>query len=383
MDVPDTGRARRWISAGAFTVCAACNASSDRRAPVAFRQAPGAQDGAIEPDGTAPRAPRSEAGSGAPDQATPSPGNSAVLFDTDMGPDVDDAGALAVLHALADAGELTLLGVMISTTGDAGNHAIGFVDAVDTYYGRPDLPIGLWKGGAFASSGDGYPAAVSQDRTTYPHDLDDASSAVPDATTLYRRILAAQPDGSVTVVCTGMMNELKALLESGGDAASPLDGRALVRTKVARLVQMGGAYPQGSEFNFVVQPSPGTTRAAVDGWPTPIVFSGFEIGAAITTGASLEAAPADNPVRTAYAIYTSGTFQRPSWDLTAVLYAVRGAGELWDVEATGSNAVGDDGANAWRASPDLAQSYLKAKADPSEVAAVLDELISRLPAVKR
>ena len=52
------------------------------------------------------------------------------------------------------------------------------------------------------------------------------------------------------------------------------------------------------------------TRAAVEGWPTPIVFSGFEIGAAITTGLSLEAAPAENPVRTAYSIYTNGTFRR-------------------------------------------------------------------------
>jgi inosine-uridine nucleoside N-ribohydrolase len=307
------------------------------------------------------------------------PGRPAIILDTDMGPDVDDAGALAILHAMEDRGEATLLGVMISTAGDNGNHAIGFVDAVNTYYRHPDLPIGLWKRGAFVSSGDGYPAVVSGDRATYPHDLGDESNAVPDAVALYRRILAIQPDGSVTVVCTGMMNVLEALLESGADDASRLAGKDLVRTKVALLVQMGGSYPSGTEFNFIVQPTPGTTRAAVEGWPTPITFSGFEIGESIQTGASLADLPADNPVRTAYRVYTNGGYLRPSWDLTAALYAVRGASIYWDVESVGSNSIDDTGRNAWQASPDLDQAYLVKKADDGAMSDVLNGLLTSPP----
>jgi inosine-uridine nucleoside N-ribohydrolase len=237
----------------------------------------------------------------------------------------------------------------------------------------------LWKRGAFVSSGDGYPAVVSGDRATYPHDLGDESNAVPDAVALYRRILAIQPDGSVTVVCTGMMNVLEALLESGADDASRLAGKDLVRAKVALLVQMGGSYPSGTEFNFIVQPTPGTTRAAVEGWPTPIIFSGYEIGESIQTGAPLADLPADNPVRTAYRVYTNGGYQRPSWDLTAALYAVRGASIYWDVESVGSNSIDDTGRNAWQASPDLDQAYLVKKADDAAMSDVLNGLLTSSP----
>ena len=37
-----------------------------------------------------------------------------VILDTDIGPDYDDVGAMAVLHALADAGEARPLAVMSS-----------------------------------------------------------------------------------------------------------------------------------------------------------------------------------------------------------------------------------------------------------------------------
>ena len=35
-----------------------------------------------------------------------------VIFDTDMGPDFDDVGAIAVLHALADGGECEILATL-------------------------------------------------------------------------------------------------------------------------------------------------------------------------------------------------------------------------------------------------------------------------------
>ncbi len=38
-----------------------------------------------------------------------------IIFDTDMGSDVDDAGALALLHRLAELGEVELAGVIFSS----------------------------------------------------------------------------------------------------------------------------------------------------------------------------------------------------------------------------------------------------------------------------
>jgi hypothetical protein len=296
-----------------------------------------------------------------------------IIFDTDMGPDIDDAGALAVIHALADNGEAKLLGVVISTSNDTGTPAIGFIDQVNTYYGRPDIPIGVYKGGSFHGPDAGNYTRVVYEDTTFPRTLDDSKDSVPDATALYQQILTAAPDGSVTVVCTGFLNNLKALLDSVG-------GRDLVAKKVKQLVQMGGQYPSGSEYNFITQTAAGATKAAVDGWPTPMVFSGWEIGDPIHTGSALTSTPATNPVRRAYAVYFGGgPGSRSSWDLTAVLFAVRGASTYWDLETVGYNKIADDGSNSWQASPDLDQSYLKAKATTATIETVLSDLMTKAP----
>jgi inosine-uridine nucleoside N-ribohydrolase len=302
-----------------------------------------------------------------------------VIFDTDMGPDVDDAGALAVLHALTDNGEVELLGVVISTTNGDGNPAISFVDAVNTYYGRPDVKIGLYGGGAFAYN-DRYTSDVASNPSMFPHDLGPSKNDVPDAAMLYRELLAAEADGNVTIVCVGPMNVLHDLLASPPDSVSSSSGAALVAAKVRLLVQMGGDYPTGAEFNFAAQPAPGTTRSVLEAWPTPMVFSGFSIGGAIMTGASLARVPADNPVRRAYEIYTGtagGT--RQSWDLTAALYAARGPASYWALSSPGINRADDAGNNTWTASPDGNHAYLQMLAAPDDIAETLNALMTRAP----
>src|ERR1700754_4230738 len=67
-----------------------------------------------------------------------------VLFDTDMGNDVDDALALDMLHALESRGECRLLAVTI-TKDNAWSPV--FVDLVNTFYRRAHIPIGMVKGG--------------------------------------------------------------------------------------------------------------------------------------------------------------------------------------------------------------------------------------------
>src|ERR1017187_366360 len=67
-----------------------------------------------------------------------------VIFDTDMGNDVDDALALAMLHALESRGECRLLGVTVTKDNP---WAAVFVDLVNTFYGRGRIPVGMVKGG--------------------------------------------------------------------------------------------------------------------------------------------------------------------------------------------------------------------------------------------
>ena len=146
----------------------------------------------------------------------------AIVFDTDIGTDVDDAGALAVLHILADRGEAEILATI---SANRNRWCAPALDAINTYYGRADLPIGCSRTGPDPE--EWYHPSVA----AFPHDLAD-SNAAPPAVALYRRILAARPDHSVTIVVVGWLTNMAELLESPPDRYSPLAGRDLVKAKV-------------------------------------------------------------------------------------------------------------------------------------------------------
>src|SRR5215475_14061828 len=68
--------------------------------------------------------------------ANPTP----VIFDTDIGNDVDDALALAMLHALETRGECRLIAVTITKDNP---WAAPYADLVNTFYGRAHIPVGM------------------------------------------------------------------------------------------------------------------------------------------------------------------------------------------------------------------------------------------------
>ncbi|RYD79618.1 MAG: nucleoside hydrolase, partial [Verrucomicrobiaceae bacterium] len=146
---------------------------------------------------------------------TPMEGKERVIFDTDVGGDVDDAGALAVLHALADHGDIDILAIGVVIGHKAG---VPFVDAVNTWYGRPDLPVGAIKGKA-PYNRDEYMVPVVAE---YPHDL--TQETAPDVVKLYRKVLAAEPDHSVTMIAVGPATNIRDLLKSEPDEHSALSG---------------------------------------------------------------------------------------------------------------------------------------------------------------
>lgn len=291
-----------------------------------------------------------------------------LIFDTDLESDVDDVGAVAVLHALADLGEVTILGMGLSV-----KHAWSApcLDALNTYFGRPDIPIGVPKGKA-PDLGSKYARGVAEE---FPHDLRSAEDA-PDVVALYRKLLAAQPDGRVVFVSVGFLTNVARLLESPADDVSPLTGVELVRKKVRAWVCMGCGFPDGREWN-VFQDAP-SSRKALELWPRPIVFSGFEVGERIMTGPGLKDSPKSSPVRRAYELFNDLN-ERQSWDQTAVLYAVRGLDggleDLWDVKKGGSVEVLEDGTNRWHDAPDRGHSYLVRKMAPEQVAKIIEKLM--------
>ncbi len=287
-----------------------------------------------------------------------------ILFDSDIGPDCDDAGTAALLNALADRGEATVLGMACCTSSEWGAPCL---DAINTWYGRPDVPVGtLKKAGFLGGKGDHkYNEHVAKN---FPNDLKSGKDA-PDAAELYRKILAAQPDASVVMVAVGPLPNIANLLSSGAD---------LVKKKVKLLVVMGGRYPSGKEWNFE-QDGPAAKKVNEE-WPTPIVFSGGEVGEPIGTGARLfTETPPENPVRKAYELYNGAGKNRSSWDQTAMLYAIKGEAGVFKLSAEGTNAVAADGKNTWSAAPGGRHRYLIKTVGDREIAKVIEDCMVQPP----
>jgi Inosine-uridine preferring nucleoside hydrolase len=284
-----------------------------------------------------------------------------IIFDTDVGNDVDDVLALSVLHALQTRGECELLAVTITKPdGLAGP----FVNAVNTFYGRPGVPIGFTHAGLTNEPSKFLPLAETKDgrKFRYPHRLKHSSDA-PEATALLRKVLGRQPDRSVVMVQVGYFSNFAALLDTLGDASSPLTGRDLVRQKVKLLSVMAGGFQttrHDREFN-VVMDLPASKRL-VPNWPTPIVWSGFEIGIAVPYPAvSIErdfGYVPHHPAAEAYCLYNPPPHERPTWDLTSVLYAVRPDRGYFGLSSPGRVTVEEDGITRFMPAPEGRDRFL-------------------------
>ena len=278
-----------------------------------------------------------------------------LIIDTDLGQWWDDVAALAAAHGAADTGRVDLLAVMADTANPWNAAAI---DALNTWHGRPGIPVGVPSGAPVADAGYGRLLAEA-----YPHE-----GAPVDAVTLYRRVLREQPDHSVTIVSIGALTNLAQLLRTD---------RALVARKVARTVVMGGEYPRAGapEWNFALDPA--AAAAVTGGWPGRTVYAGFEVGARVFVGNRVcTTHPADSPVRRVFdQLYRCGNQQTEgSWDPTAVHFAVYGAGALAPTGAGGRNTVAPDGGNAWLPGG-RHQRYLTLT-DPARLTVALDRLIA-------
>ena len=68
-----------------------------------------------------------------------------VIFDSDMGPDYDDVGAITLLHAFADSGYIKILATIASTKYEG---VAAVFNVLNTYFKKPDILIGVPKGKA-------------------------------------------------------------------------------------------------------------------------------------------------------------------------------------------------------------------------------------------
>jgi len=300
-----------------------------------------------------------------------------VIFDTDMSPDYDDVGALAILHALADSGEVKILATVSS---NMYANAVPCIEIINTYFKRPDIPLGAPRKGPnmidprFGEKYDYWPDILPE---KYPHKVKSSADA-PDAVQVYRRILSEQPDASVNIITVGFLTNVAALLQSPPDQFSNLDGKALIKKKVRRLISMAGSFPNGREFNVHIDSLASIT--VFNDWPTPVLLSGFEIGRDILTGLRLVASDIQNsPVKDAFSMGLKLDIHgRNSWDQTAALVGSRGTQKYFDT-VKGRMLVNMDGSNTWQDDPNGPHERLIWKMPKEQLTRIIEDLMMYEP----
>jgi inosine-uridine nucleoside N-ribohydrolase len=288
-----------------------------------------------------------------------------VIFDTDMGNDVDDALALAMLHAFASRGEVDLLAVTVSKDNP---WAAEYVHLLDEYYGRGAIPVGIVHDGKTPEDGL-YVRQVCELHGRHPNE-----AAVTDAVQLLRKTLAGENDGAVTLLQVGFSTNLARLIDSGPDRYSSLSGMELVKKKVRSLTVMAGNFEKAKpEYNVMID-IPAATKLFAE-WPTDLYVSDFEVGLAILYPASSieHDFPAGNPVAEAYRSYAKMPYDRPSWDLTTVLYELRPDRGYFDVSLPGHVVVSPDGSTRFQPGAQGKQHLLQV--NPIQAARIRDACV--------
>ena len=272
-----------------------------------------------------------------------------VIFETDMGNDVDDALAIDMLYKYHRSKKINLMAIMLNKEGE---YPPRFIDLLNRWYGCKHIPIGVTsrKANSTMSHVKNFTEVVSnmKDKKGRPlyKQLPQEYNDWKDAVILHRELLSKADDKSVTIISVGFSNNLAALLASSSDDFSPLNGRELVAKKVNRLVVMAGHMenPNYREFN-VVNDIP-SCQKVYNEWPTPIYTSPFELGERILYPArSIEndfSWTKHHPIVDAYKCYLPNMEDRPTWDLTAVLYAID-PGQMFNISPAGHIQVKEKG----------------------------------------
>lgn len=277
-----------------------------------------------------------------------------IIFDTDIGGDCDDTGALAILHECERAGKAKLLAVTISTKSP---YAPGCADAIDRWYGHV-VPVGQTKIQPPGEDENFYEQSYGKHiAAMYDNAYKSGTGRLPeDATRLLRRILAENTGDKITIVVVGSCINIAALLKSEADDISPLSGRELVARQVEELSLMGcyfpseevpeiwfGDFKMEAECNISVDIE--GARTVFSECPVRIAVAHYLVGRAIHTGGILIERDRKNPVAESYFVHSHGN--RDSWDLVASYYAVFGADGVFTLSENGVVGIDEKGVSTF------------------------------------
>jgi len=304
------------------------------------------------------------------DGITPTP----IILDTDMYSDFDAGGAEVALLAGALMGKDNVIAMGLNSRFNipaVSTDSWRCVAAIAQFYGYPNIPI------ASDVPDDGPDPATNNFIGPCGALASPTTPAPQGVVQTYRQALVSQPDGSVVIVETGYEENLQALLDSPPDSISPLDGSQLIAQKVKELVIMGGGYPSSTgENNF--EGNAGAARAVTANWPTKIVYSGYEVGSNVFTGANVTVdQPASSPVRAGMLAYAGPQHVITSFDITAAFHALNPTDPSMTEVGPGTNAIDIFGANTFTAG--TGDEYYLQLNDATSLETSIDALWDTLP----
>ncbi len=306
-----------------------------------------------------------------------------VIFETDMGNDVDDALAIDMLYKYNKQKRINLMAVMLNKEGEFPPK---YIDLLNTWYGQKRIPIGVSpRADKSLVAGTNYTQVVCEKldekgKPLYKRSVKDYSKLL-SAVKLYRKLLAKTEDASVTIVSVGFSTNLALLLDTKADEYSPLTGKELVAQKVKRLVTMAGHIenPKYAEYNVVNDVA--ACQRVFSEWPTPIYMSPFELGLQVRYPAqSIEndfTWTKHHPIVDSYKVYLKKIEDRPTWDLTAVLYAVDPQ-QFFNISPAGKIVVTDEGYTHYK--QDAAGKHFYLFITPEQAKAILEYFVTMVTA---
>ncbi len=282
-----------------------------------------------------------------------------LILDTDIGPDCDDAGALAVLFGYMKKYGFPLAGVVNCTSNPYGN---GAIKAIAKFCGYPDVAVAQYEKEGLLADCEKYNKPLCEKYL----EGDEKANSAQGALEFYKNALEKAEKNSVVIVTIGQLNTVYELMKEHPD---------LVKKKVYALVSMAAEYPKGREFNVFSDAVAG--KEVIEKFPNPIFFSGFEVGKDIQTGFSYVPLNAKrNPVYDAYRLYVGEKKLRSSWDLTAVQYAVEGNSKFYKLTKPQKVTVDETGANICAEDKHGDRYFIVKRKSDKKIAAYLNKMLS-------
>lgn len=284
-----------------------------------------------------------------------------VIFDTDMGNDIDDALALQMLFNYEDDGIIDLKGITICK---CNPHSVEFVDGICRFNGRNDMPLGYAYNG-YTPEDNTYllPTLAALDKDGQPliKPVQTLESGIDEGYVALRKLLVKEKDSSVILIATGPLTNIARLLKSDPDDISKLNGIELVKLKVKSLHIMNGDYSiEKPEWNALIDVD--AAKIVYSSCPVELIASGFEVGCAVKypheSILNDFGDPNLNPLTVAYMHYIPMPYDRETWDLTSVFDALDSDRGLFLRSEPGRVEVRDDGTTIFTPDPEGLVRYL-------------------------